>query len=104
MSRVLLLKHVLVLLGLVALSNVGIAFGAGSAAPVGTPAVTGPRSTNGEQPVYRFRAAHAVSFRCAFDSRTLHFCASLYSERLEPGTLRCACVRSASEGSAGSSP
>jgi hypothetical protein len=27
-----------------------------------------------------------VSFRCAFDSRTLLFCASRYSERLAPGT------------------
>jgi streptogramin lyase len=86
MSRVLLLRHVLVLLGLAALSNVGIALGARPAAPVGTPAVSGPRSTSAEQPSYRFRAAHAVSFRCAFDSRTLHFCASRYSERLAPGT------------------
>src|SRR5262249_45342460 len=44
------------------------------AAPVGAPAVSGPRSTTSEQPLYRFRAAHAVSFRCAFDSKRLHAC------------------------------
>src|ERR1700756_3792765 len=63
-----------------------LALGGTAASPVGTPSVTGPRSTTSVQPVYRFRAAHAVSFRCAFDSRNLHFCASRYSERIDPGT------------------
>ncbi len=54
--------------------------------PVGAPTVTGPRTTSDEQPVYRFRAAHAVSFRCAFDSKALHFCSARYSERLAPGS------------------
>jgi hypothetical protein len=58
-----------------------------AAAPhVGTPKVTGPRSTSNERPVYRFRAAHAVSFRCAFDSKSLHVCSARYSERLAPGS------------------
>ena len=73
----------------------GLMLGALAAAPpVGTPTVTGPRTTNSEQPSYRFRAAHAVSFRCAFDSKSLHFCASRYSERLLPGshTLRVRAV------------
>ena len=42
---------------------------AAAAAPVGAPKVSGPRSTTLERPQYRFRAAHAVSFRCAFDSK-----------------------------------
>lgn len=87
MSRVWLLVRGLVLLGV--------------AASVGTPSVAGPRSTTSLQPVYRFHAAHAVSFRCAFDSRTLHFCPSRYSEQLAPGahTLRVRAVgkRSASK-------
>src|SRR5262245_42784919 len=86
MWHVLLLRRGLVILGLLAFVNVGFALGAKPAPPVGTPAVTGPRKTTAEQPVYRFRAAHAVSYRCAFDSKTLHFCDSRYSERLLPGT------------------
>jgi streptogramin lyase len=94
MVRVLLLRRGLVPLGLIALINVGIALGAGSARRVGTPTVTGPRSTTSEQPAYRFRAAHAVSFRCSFDSTTLHFCSSRYSQKLAPGkhTLRVRAV------------
>ena len=72
MSRVLLLSRGLALLGVVA--------------SVGTPSVAGPRSTTSLQPVYRFHAAHAVSFRCAFDSTRLHFCPSRYSQPLAPGT------------------
>src|SRR5947208_12469866 len=69
--------------------------------PLGTPTVTGPRSTTSEQPVYRFRAAHALSFRCAFDSVALHACAARYSQRLAPGrhTLR---VRAVGRGGASS--
>jgi len=80
MSRVFLLIRGLALLGVVA--------------SVGTPSVAGPRSTTSLQPVYRFHAAHAVSFRCAFDSRTLHFCPSRYSVQLAPGkhTLRVRAV------------
>ncbi len=73
----------------------GLVLGAPAAAPhVGTPTVTGPRTTTSEQPAYRFRAAHAVSFRCSFDSKSLHVCASRYSERLLPGshTLRVRAV------------
>ncbi len=72
---------------------VGLKYGAavgalllgGAPGAVGTPKVTGPRATSDERPVYRFRAAHAVGFRCAFDTRALHWCASRYSERLAPG-------------------
>lgn len=44
--------------------------------------------------MYRFRAPHAVSFRCVFDSAQLHACAARYSERLAPGrhTLRVRAV------------
>jgi hypothetical protein len=35
--------------------------------------------------MYRFRAARAVSFRCAFDTVRLHRCRSRYSQRLAPG-------------------
>src|SRR5215471_15348443 len=84
----------LVVLGLIAFVKVEIALGAATAPPVGTPTVTGPRSTTSLQPVYRFHAAHAVSFRCAFDSRSLHFCPSRYSVQLAPGkhTLRVRAV------------
>jgi len=54
-------------------------------ASVGAPHVTGPRTTTSERPVYRFRAAHAVGFRCAFDSRQLHGCKARYSQRLDLG-------------------
>ena len=69
----------------VSLIKYGLVLGVLAAPPVGTPTVTGPRSTSSEQPAYRFRAAHAVSFRCAFDSKSLHACASRHSERLAPG-------------------
>ena len=94
MERVLLLRRGLALIGLIAFVNVGIALGAKPAPRVGVPAVTGPRTTTSEQPAYRFRAAHALSFRCSFDSTALHFCSSRYSEKLEPGahTLRVRAV------------
>lgn len=81
-------------LSLIAYLNAGIALAAATASPVGAPSVTGPRRTTSVQPVYRFHAARAVSFRCAFDSRTLHFCPARYSERLAPGkhTLRVRAV------------
>jgi len=56
-----------------------------AASAVGTPRVLGPRSTTAERPVYRFRAAHAIAFRCAFDSRILHRCPARYAQHLEPG-------------------
>lgn len=56
-----------------------------AASAVGTPRVIGPRSTTADRPVYRFRAAHAIAFRCAFDSRILHRCAARYAQHLEPG-------------------
>lgn len=52
---------------------------------VGAPHVTGPRTTTSERPVYRFHAAHAVGFRCAFDSRQLRRCPARYSQRLGLG-------------------
>ena len=65
----------------------GLLVGALAAGPsVGPPVVTGPRSTSSDRPAYRFRAVRAVSFRCAFDSKALHFCPSRYSERLSPGS------------------
>lgn len=59
---------------------------AAATAPVGPPRVSGPRATTLEQPQFRFRAAHAASFRCAFDSRRLHACRARFSQRLLPGT------------------
>jgi len=61
---------------------------------VGTPKVSGPRSTTLERPQYRFRAAHAIAFRCSFDSKALHACRARYSQRLSPGkhTLRVRAV------------
>ena len=56
-----------------------------AASAVGTPRVIGPRSTTADRPVYKFRAAHAIAFRCAFDSRVLHRCRSRYAQHLEPG-------------------
>jgi streptogramin lyase len=53
---------------------------------VGKPVVVGPRTTSQERPVYRFQAANARSYRCAFDSRSLHNCPARYSERLTPGS------------------
>jgi hypothetical protein len=62
--------------------------------PIGAPKVSGPRTTTLEQPRYRFRAAHALSFRCAFDSKRLHVCRARFSQRLLPGkhTLRVRAV------------
>jgi len=67
---------------------------AGAAAPVGVPKVSGPRSTVLERPQYRFRAKHAVSFRCAFDAKRLHACRARFSQKLFPGkhTLRVRAV------------
>jgi DNA-binding beta-propeller fold protein YncE len=65
-----------------------IAFGA-PWAPVATnvavPRVIGPRATVSDHPVYRFRAAGATGFRCAFDSTLLHRCGARYSEGLTTG-------------------
>jgi len=82
------------LLGLLASLLVGVTTAAAAPAPVGAPKVSGPRSTTLEQPQYRFRAAHAVSFRCAFDSKKLHSCRGRFSQRLLPGrhTLRVRAV------------
>lgn len=68
--------------------------GASTRPYVGAPAVSGPRTTTLERPQYRFRAAHAVSFRCAFDSKRLHVCGARFSQRLLPGshTLRVQAV------------
>lgn len=77
---------------------VALAIGATSAAAaaprVGAPKVSGPRSTTLERPQYRFRAAHAVSFRCSFDSKKLHACRARFSQRLSLGkhTLRVRAV------------
>jgi hypothetical protein len=67
---------------------------AAGAGPVGAPNVSGPRATTLEQPQFRFRAARAVSFRCAFDSKRLHACRARFSQRLFPGkhTLRVRAV------------
>jgi streptogramin lyase len=60
---------------------------AGAAPPrVGAPRVAGPRSTTSLQPQYRFGAAHAIAFRCAFDSTSLHACRVRFSQRLSLGT------------------
>jgi streptogramin lyase len=56
------------------------------AAALPAPAVTGPRTTTSERPVYRFRSKGAKEFRCAFDGSALHFCRPTYSERLAPGS------------------
>ena len=75
-------------LGLLAALLAG-ATSAGAATPrVGSPRVSGPRSTTLERPQYRFRAAHAVSFRCSFDSKKLHGCRARYSQLLSLGTHR----------------
>jgi streptogramin lyase len=55
------------------------------ARPPAAPTVLGPPRTTLVQPVYRFRAARAVAFRCALDSRQLHRCPARYSPRLKPG-------------------
>src|SRR5262249_37759591 len=67
---------------------------ASAATGVGTPKVSGPRSTALERPQYRFHAAHALSFRCAFDSKRLHACRGRFSQQLLPGkhTLRVRAV------------
>jgi YVTN family beta-propeller protein len=49
------------------------------------PTVTGPRTTTSTRPAYRFAAARAVRFRCAFDTPKLHACAARYSQRLAVG-------------------
>jgi virginiamycin B lyase len=67
-----------------ALLAVGVA-AAAPPRPPAAPTVLGPRRTSAATPVYRFRAARAVSFRCAFDSVRLHRCRARYSQRLAPG-------------------
>ncbi len=81
-------------LALLAALLVGVTTTAAAAAPVGAPKIAGPRSTTLEQPRYRFSAAHALSFRCAFDSKKLHGCRARFSQRLLPGvhTLRVRAV------------
>jgi hypothetical protein len=54
--------------------------------PPAPPTILGPRETESLRVTYRFLAARAVGFRCAFDSVRLHRCGSSYSERLAPGT------------------
>ena len=54
--------------------------------PPAPPQVVGPRQTTAEQPVYRFRSARAVRFRCAFDSTVLHACPARYSKPLDLGS------------------
>ena len=86
-------KH-LVRLGVFAALLIAVSCAAAAAPRVGRPSVSGPRSTTLERPVYRFRAAHAVSFRCAFDSTRLHACRARFSQRLSLGrhTLRVRAV------------
>jgi glutamine cyclotransferase len=63
-------------------------FGAAAASghsAVAPPQVLGPRTTTSEQPVYRFKSAGAIGFRCAFDSMVLHRCGARYSEGLAVG-------------------
>jgi hypothetical protein len=70
----------------VALALLGVGPAAASPArPPSAPTVLGPRRTTLSHPVYRFRAARAVAFRCAFDSARLHRCAARYSQRLSSG-------------------
>ena len=81
-------------LGVLVALLAGVTSAAAAVPRVGLPRVSGPRSTTLERPVYRFRAAHAVSFRCAFDSTRLHVCKSRFSQRLSLGrhTLRVRAV------------
>jgi len=68
----------------VVLLAVGVA-AAASPRPPAAPTVLGPRRPSSTTPAYRFRAARALSFRCAFDNVRLHRCRSRYSQRLAPG-------------------
>jgi hypothetical protein len=61
------------------------AAGSAAARPPAAPTVAGPRETEAAAPVYRFRAAGAARFRCAFDTPRLHACKRRYSQRLAPG-------------------
>jgi hypothetical protein len=83
-----------VCLGVLAALLVGVTSAAAVGLRVGAPRVSGPRSTILERPQYRFRAAHAVSFRCSFDSKELHACRARFSQRLSLGkhTLRVRAV------------
>jgi virginiamycin B lyase len=72
------------LLLVVGLLAVGVA-AAGPPRPPAAPTVVGPRRTTSTTPVYRFRAARAVSYRCAFDSSRLHRCRPRYTQRLAAG-------------------
>jgi streptogramin lyase len=84
----------IVRLGVLAAVLTVVSCAAAAAPRVGVPSVSGPRSTTLERPQYRFRAAHAVSFRCAFDSTRLHACRARFSQRLSLGrhTLRVRAV------------
>ncbi len=86
-------KH-LVHVGVLAALLTVVSCASASAPRVGLPSVSGPRSTTLLRPAYRFRAAHAVSFRCAFDSTRLHACRARFSQRLSLGkhTLRVRAV------------
>jgi streptogramin lyase len=83
-------RHGVWLASLAAILAAAANAGASARPHVRAPVVVGPRSTSLERPQYRFRAAQAVSFRCAFDSRRLHVCGARFSQRLLPGghTLR----------------
>ena len=76
----------LVRVGVLAALLTGVASAGATPPQVSPPRVSGPRSTTLERPQYRFRAAHAVSFRCAFDSKKLHVCRARFSQRLSLGT------------------
>lgn len=78
-----------VLPALTAAALIGVT-AAGAAGSVPAPKVSGPRTTTNTRPVFGFSARGAVVFRCAFDTRRLHRCASRYSQRLGVGrhTLR----------------
>jgi streptogramin lyase len=62
-----------------------VSIGVGAAGAVPAPKVSGPRTTTSDHPVYRFSAAGAIGFRCAFDSTALHRCGARYSEGLAVG-------------------
>ena len=76
-------QHVLLVAALAALL-VPAAAARGPAAPA-APSVSGPRATESIRPAYRFSAARAVRFGCAFDVPKLHACAARYSQRLTVG-------------------
>src|SRR5947209_14666578 len=77
-------EHGPVLLVAVLAALVPAAAARGPAAPA-APSVSGPRATTATRPAYRFSAARAVRFRCAFDAPKLHACAARYSQLLVVG-------------------